>query len=498
MTISTAIDASVVARVLGVEASYRNLSGQPLFYLPIRIGVVGQGASLSSYSTDKRRVYSALEAGQVYGFGSPIHLAVMQLLPDNGDGVGTIPVTVYPLEDAVAGAPSAGDITPTVGTIVEASYKVNVGGVLSEPFLVEVGDNAAAIIAKMITAVNAVSAMPMIASDGTTKLDLDAKWDGTSGDEIVISVEGPTDAGVTWAYTQPTGGAANPDISTVLTQMGNVWETFMLNCFESTDTTILDAFKTVAEGKWGATVMKPFAAFVGDTQASVSSATTVPDARSTDLYNVQVVNPGSQDMPWVVAARQLARIAALANSNPPHDYGSQAATGLTPGADASQWTHTQRDAAVKAGSSTVEIRDNVVYLSDIVTMYHPTGDPLPAYRYVVDLIKLWNVMYNTHLILNTPDWDGAPLIPDDQPTTNPTAKKPKMLKAAIARMIDDLADEAIISDPAFCKSTILTGINESNPKRIDLAFGVKLSGNTNVKSVNLYFGFYLGAAPVVG
>jgi hypothetical protein len=101
------------------------------------------------------------------------------------------------------------------------------------------------------------------------------------------------------------------------------------------------------------------------------------------------------------------------------------------------------------------------------------------------------------LIFATPEWDGAPLIPDDQPTTNRDAKKPKTAKTAIASMLDSLGLEAIISDPATAKDSIEADINDDNPKRLDITLTVQLSGNTNIISVDLNFGFYFGTAPIV-
>jgi phage tail sheath gpL-like len=192
----------------------------------------------------------------------------------------------------------------------------------------------------------------------------------------------------------------------------------------------------------------------------------------------------------------VARIAPVANSNPPHDYGSQPATGLVPGADGDQWTYADRDQAVKAGSSTIEVKDGVINIADVVTFYHPTGDPLPAYRFVVDIVRLQNIIFNLDLIFATAEWDGAPLIPDEQPTTNRAAKKPKSAKTAIASMLDALGLEAIISDPETSKANTLVEIDGSNPKRLNAVVPVTLSGNTNIKSIDLEFGFFFGTGQI--
>ena len=497
MPISSAVDASAVARVVGIKTAFKDLRNGGVLFLPQRIAVIGQGATAATYATTKRQVTSANEAANLYGYGSPVHLACKQLLPVNGDGVGTIPVTIYPMVDDGSGVASAGDITPSGAATEAAAYIVRVNNIDSEEFVISVGDTVAAMVTAMTAAINAVLDMPIIASDDTTDVGVASKWAGTSANDLTVSVVGSTTAGVSFAVTQPVGGLVNPDVGDALTQVGNVWETMVLNCLDIADTTTLDAYTTFGEGRWGALVRKPLVVLTGNTATSVTAATAISDARPTDRVNAQLVAPGSSDLPFIVAARQLARIAAVANNNPPHDYGSQDATGLTPGADGDQWTFADRDSAIKKGSSSVEVKDGVVNISDVVTFYHPTGDPLPAYRYVVDIVKLQNIIFNLDLIFAASEWNGAPLLPDDQPTVNRTAKKPKAAVAAVCSLIDSLGLNAIISDPVAAKAATFAQINEQNPKRLDVSTTVQLSGNTNIISVDLNFGFFFGTATVV-
>lgn len=497
MAISSAVDASAVARVLGIKTEFKDLRGGSVLFLPQRIAIVGQGNSAAVYDTTKFQITSASQAGNRYGFGSPIHLAAQQLLPVNGDGVGTIPVTVYPLEDDESGVAATGDITPVDDATEAGAYIIRINEIDSEQFVIDTDDTVADITSKITDAINAVLDMPVTATDNTTDVALEAKWAGESSNDIVVEAITPESGAATITITQLTGGLVNPDVQPALDQVGDVWETMFLNCLNYDDETALDAISTFGEGRWGALTRKPMISFVGNTETTVASAISVSDTRKTDRTNAQLVAPGSNELPLVVAARQLARIAPVANNNPPRDYGSQAATGLVPGTDGEQWTYPQRDQAVKGGSSTVEVRDGVVYLSDVVTFFHPTGDPIPAYRYVCDIVKLQNIIFNLNLIFATQEWDGAPLIPNDQPTINRDAKKPKMAVAAVAALVDSLGLNAIISDPEAAKQGIQAGINEQNPKRLDLAVTVQLSGNTNIISVDLNFGFYFGQPQVV-
>jgi phage tail sheath gpL-like len=463
----------------------------------MRIAVLAQGATASTFPTDKEQVFDADYVGQKYGTGSPLHLIMRRLKPAEGGGVGNIPITLYPLDDAGTGVAATGDVTPSLGTIVQAAYKVRAGNIDSAPFLVEVGDAVADVVDKMVIACNSVPAFPLIAADGTTKLDLTAKWKGLTGNDIEVEIIGPTGQGADWAFTQPAGGLVNPEVDTALTLVGNVWETIVINGL-GTDSDALDALAAFGEARWAPLVRKPLVSVFGNTEATVATAYAVTDARKTDRVNVQAVNPGSKDLPFVVATELAVRIANTANGNPARDYCAQALPGLVPGADSVQWDGAKREAAVVAGCSTVEVVDSVVRVSDTVTCYHPTGEAIPKYRYVCDLMKLWQVIYNLGLVFDAPEWAGAPLIPDFQPTANPTAKKPKMAKAAAAKIVDDLALEAILADPDVSKAAIIAAISSTNAKRLDLRVPVFLSGNTNIISTDLLFSFYYGGAVVVG
>lgn len=589
------IDASAVASVLGISTTFEDMRSGGVLYLPQRITIFAQGQSGVSYSEDKWTSTGAGAAGAKYGYKSPIYLVLRELQPANGDGVGTIPVDVCPLLDAGGSAAAVGNLVPSGTATKAASYRLRIGGYLSDPFVIPAGavnlNNALRVIG---TAVSAPLAMPVAVNytygavttsalvgtgngtltglavnagaapkpglwtlavktavvnggvwaltdpdgvivsdtltmtpgvgaatvfsnvgglnftltDGTTDFGVGATftitvpatnvtftagWKGASGNDIGIEVIGES-LGVTFTITQPTGGLVNPSVATALTKVGNVWTTMALNALNIEDTTNLDLYKTWGEGRWGELVRKPLVVFTGNTEATYAAATVVSAARRDDRVNSQLVAPGSVNLPFVVAARQLARIAKVANNNPPVGYQAEKATGLLPGADSVQWDYLVRDLAVKAGSSTVEIVDGVVNVSDVVTFWRPSGEEPPAYRYVNDIVKLQNIIFNLDLIFAAKEWAAAPLIPDNQPTVNKAARKPKSAKAAVNGLLGNLGLEAIISDPAGAKKLTTASINAQNPKRLDVVVKVALSGNTNIKDVDLRFGFFFPAA----
>lgn len=487
------IDASVVARVLGVDTQFVNLSGAAVFLLPQNVALIGQGATLSTYAVTPTRHTTAASVGSATGFGAPLHLAALKLLPPQGGGLGVVPLTIYPMVDDGGGAASVGDITPAGTHIGSAEYRVIMNGIRSAPFTIVDAEAASALKSRITAAINAEVNMPMIAIDGAVdEVDVTSKWFGVSANDIVISVDGPSQ-GITFAFTQPVGGLVDPDVDTPLALITTKWESMVVSCFPVGTEVQLDKFETWGDPRWGALVRKPAAVFTGSVETTLATLTAIGATRKLDRTNALIWAPGAAELPCQIAAAGVAKIAAQANGNPPVDYAGQLLS-ITAGDASVQLIFTERDTAVQAGIGTTEVADTNVFLSDTVFFYHPDGEVPPAYRYVVDVVKLQNLIFNLQLIFEAQEWKGAPLIPDDQPTTNPAARKPKDAVAAVARMVDGAGLQALISDPETAKETITAVINDTNPKRLDVSVTVQLSGNSNVIDVTLNFGFFFGTA----
>lgn len=497
------IDASAVARATGIDVQYKDFRGGAALFLPQMIGIIAQGCTDANddYPLTPWDATGAQAGAARFGYGSPIHQALRELFPVSGGGVAPVRVRVYPLKDDGSGVAASGTITPSGAAAAIATYWVRIAGILSAPFTTAVGDSVATIVDKMVAAVDAVLEQPMDASDGTTALNLAAKWKGASGNDLTVEVLDATGiapaSGLTFEIVQPAGGAADPDVAGALAMLGSEWVTLMVNGLSVGNTTALGKIAAAGEGRWDKLVRKPFVCFTGNPEAVLATATSVASGRATDRVNAQLVSPGSVHLPVQIAAAQVREIAKVANNNPPTDYGGRAVTTLIPGADSLQWDYGERDLAVKAGSSTVDVSDGIVRIGDVVTFYHPTGEVPPAFRYVVDIVKLQQCIYNFDLEFSKPEWNGAPLIPDGQPTANPNARTPKAAKARACQILDGLAMQAIISDPATAKKNVTADIDSGNPKRLNMRVPIQLAGNSNITSIDLLFGFYFGAARVV-
>lgn len=490
MSVST----SVIARVTGVNVEYKNFNLGQAQYLPQRIAVIGQGNTTSSYSTDKAIITSEKEVADTYGYGSPLHLACRQLLPANGNGIKGIPITVYPLEDDGSGVASDGSID-AVGDATEAGGGyVYVGGVKSSKIVIPDESTAAEALDIIKLAIDAILHIPITTSAvAAGSLPLTSKWKGLSANDITIDISELECTGITFSVTDMASGDVNPDVQDALDIIDEIWETLLLNCMNYDDTDTNALYHAFGEARWEQTVKKPLLVATGcidnyATRTAVTGAAAGKPNRT--MFLIQ--SCGSRELPFVIAAQGLVNdIAQKMNDTPAYNY-TGILQGLHTGDDTVQENHSTRDNAVKAGASTNIKIGELAALQDIVTFYHPDGEDPPAFRYPVDICKLMQIVYNLDIIQET--FRGRPLLPDGTPTNDPNAVQPKMIRTVLSVLADSLASgkSAIIADPDFTKENMTVAINSTNPKRIDTVFPVKLSGNVEVNSTDVYFSFYLG------
>lgn len=481
---------SSISRVTGVEVSYKNFNKGSASSLPQRLAIIGQGNTGITYSTAKYECEgSAIDVAERFGYGSPLHLAVLQLFPTVGNSA-SFPVTIYPVEEGPEAVAASGNIGVT-GTATETgSGSVYIGGIKAD-FAVIKDDTASEVMTKIKTAIDGILEMPVTTGVVSENLPLTAKFKGTSGNMITLVVDCSV-KGLTFSTQAMANGAVDGDVSGALEKIGQVWETFVLDLFPYNDTSRLDKFQAWGEDRWGVLNKRPALVAHGCTD-DYSTRTAVTDARPTDYINFLITSVGSRELPFVVAAKGLVSdIITTADKDPASGY-KGLLTSLHAGSDEVQENYLVRNMSVNKGASTNIKNGSVAELNDIVTFYHPGNEgKYPSRRYVADLVKLMNVVFNVRLIMEADEMKGAPLIPDKDVVTNPNAVQPKVVKTAFVNLAKSLTEKAILCDADFTKKNLEVDIDSENPKRLNVVFPVKLSGNIEVSSTDVHFGFYLG------
>ena len=476
-----------VTHAFTLDTQYKDSRSGAAPKLRQHVAIYAQGASTATYSTDKIQPTGAAEVGAAYGYGSPMHLIAKVLWPRFAASIEGCDVTFHPLEDGTTAA--AGDITPGGTQSSVGEYQLKAGGEVSDVFVIP-ADSSVADVCDILTAAGAAALdLPITVTDSDTKVTTTSKWKGASANDIVVEVVVITDGGMTFAITQPTGGAGNPDVDDALGQVGETWESMLLNAFEFDDAVTLGKFSVWGEGRWNKNTHKPAVVFTGNTQTTPADAYAVSDARPTDRVNAYLMAPGSKQLPCVAAAAQLKKIAERASAAPPRGYLKMVCPEAIPGSDADSWDYTKRELAGGKGCSNSLTVDGVLKCGDVFTFYKPTGELPPAYRKVVHIVRLQNTLHAIDLKLGSDEWASAPLLPNGQPTDEPSAKYPNDAVGDCMGVVETLGLNAILADTATTKKLITASISGDDADELTLKIPVKLSSNTDKIAGVLEYGF---------
>ncbi len=500
---SNAIGSDRISRIVGYllkKGDFRRSSPN----LPQRIAIIGEAnhANQATLSTAAQEVTSAKQAGELYGYGSPIHIMMRILRPNNSDGVGGIPTIVYPQAAAVGATAKVITVTP-VGTANAngTHYLVIAGrdGVDGVPYEVNIssGDTVAIISQKIEDAVNAVLGSPVSADSDTYKATLTSKWRGLTANGISVTVDtGDDDLGLTYTINSTASGAGTPSISAALTAFGNDWNTIVVNSYGTASTVVdaLEAFNGIPNpesptGRYAGLIWKPFIAITGSVADDESAFT---DARKEDVTIAIAPAPLSAGLAMEAAANMTYLFALQAQNNPHLDVAGQSYPDMpTPLSIGSMAAYNSRDSFVKKGLSTVDLNVGRYSVQDFVTTYHPDGETPPQYRYCRNLNLYWNVRYGYHLLELVNVLDHA--IANDQDIVSAEkVVKPKQWIQILNAYADDLATRALIADPDFMKDGLEVAISAVNPDRFETYFPYKRTGFVRQAATTAKAGFNFG------
>ena len=484
------ISPSAASRVCGVDVEYKNFNVGNAAMLPQRLAIFGIGNDDADYGLNKMEVGgSCTQVGDRFGYGSPLHLIAKVLFPLAGNSA-TFPVTIYPLKKSDDAIPAEAAILSMGTPKANGSGIVHIGGISSE-FAIKKGDKCSDILNSITSAINGNMDNPAYAEIVCGKIKLVSKWSGESSNMISLEVECGVE-GLVFSLTPFEGGAIDPDIVPALQKIGNIWETQILDSFDYKKNSRLDQYQEYGEGRWGSLEKKPLIVAHGCND-DLETRTAITDPRKYDYINYLIVSVGSRELPFVIAAKGLVNdIMTTANNNPAQGY-KGLLTSLHCGDDSVQENYGQRDSSVKKGSSTNIKNGSVAELNDIITFWHPESEGMfPSRRYVVNLVKLQNVVYNVRLIMEMDELKGAPLVKDDQPTRNPKAVSPKVIKTYFMNLANSLALVAILAESEFTKKNLTVLLDSANPNRLNSNFPCKLSGNIEITDSLIQFGYLLG------
>src|SRR5574343_267318 len=416
---SDAVGLERISRIVGYKITKGNFATSSP-NLPQRIAVLGEAntANQGTLDTDAYEITSAQQAGDRYGYGSPIYLMARIVFPIQGGGVGGVPVVVYPQAEAGGATAKVLEITPTGTATGNGTHYLKVAGrdgLDGEYYAINVvdGDTAA------------------------------SKWKGLTANELSITVDtGDDDLGITYAVVSTQSGAGTPSISAALTSFGTDWNTIVVNGYgtQSTVMASLESFNGIPDatnptGRFVGIVMKPFVAITGST---ADDPTSVTDARKTDVTIAIAPAPGSAAIHFEAAANMAVLYSVVSQNNPHLDVAGKAYADMpAPTSIGSMADYNNRDSFVKKGCSTVDLVAGKYIVQDFVTTYHPVGETPPQFRYCRNLMLDFNVRYGYYLLEQINVVDHAIASNNDVVSVQSTIK-PKQWIQILNAYADDL------------------------------------------------------------
>jgi phage tail sheath gpL-like len=498
---SDAVSQELISNVVGYKITKGNFQNTTQ-NLPQRIAIFGEANVANQSSIDFSESYevtSAQQAGELFGFGSPIHMAMRILRPFSGSGVAGIPTVVYPQEEAAGATAKVIEIEVSGVATANVTHRVKVAGRTSldgtaYSFTVNTGDTSGVVHQKIEDAINNVLGCPVSATSTDYEVTATSKWKGLTANEIEITIDTDgNDAGLNYSVSVTAAGSGTPSIASSLQLIGSEWVTVAINTY-GTNADICDAFEafngipdpTTPTGRFSSTVMKPLFAFTGSVAENDSTFT---DARKDQVTIVLCPAPLSEGHHLEAAANCALLYAPQAQNNPHLDISGQSYPDMpTPTAIGAMSVYLNRDAIVKKGSSTVELISGRYRVSDFVTTYHPVGEIPAQFRYVRSLTQDYNIRFKYFMLEQLYVLNKA-LAADNTTVTATNVIKPSQWKQILYKFADDLSLAAITTDPEFMKESIIVNIGSVNPDRFETSFHYKRSGYTRIASTTAEAGF---------
>lgn len=500
---SNAVGSEVVSRIVGYKIEKGNFS-EVSPNLPQRIAIIGEAntANQTDLVTSGVQITSARQAGQLYGYGSPIHRAMCILRPASGIGVGGIPTYVYAQAAAGGGAARVQTITITGTATGNSTHTVVISGRrgldgVSYDVNVVSGDTPTLIAAKVRDVINNVLGTPVIATAALGVVTCTAKWVGLTSQDINITVDNnDVGVGVTYAVAETAAGSGTPSVAAALTSFGADWNTIVVNTY-GTVTSVMDALEafngipdpTTPTGRYTGIIMKPMIAITGSVVADPSSIT---DSRKDNVTIAIAPAPLSKGLPLEAAANMAALFARVCQDTPHLDVAGLSYPDMpTPETIGAMADFTSRDTIVKKGCSTVDLVSGRYQIQDFVTTYHPVGETPPQFRYCRNIMLDMNVYFGYYLKEQLYVKDHV-IANDEDTVTASRVVKPKTWKAVVIKYAEELGRRALIADVAFMQDSVATTISTVNPDRLETTFSYKRTGTARIAATTATAGFNFG------
>lgn len=400
-----------------------------------------------------------------------------------------------PLADAGLAVEAEGSILVTAGPSETRPLALYVAGyrVWCE---MTAGASAAVTAQAIAEAISADDRVPVTAAvDGVipAKVNLTCRWGGETGNGISLDdcVKGEQrPAGLAMTYTEPTGGAVNPDLVPAVAAMGSEWWNWL--CLPYTDATSLGVIGAELARRFGPMVQKggrAFAAYRGNHAAT----STLGSGHNTP--HISTMGMGAAfSAPWIWAAVDAIVCAKSLAIDPARGVQRLALPGLIGPREAQRWDDAERNLLLYDGIATYTVAtDGTVQIERQITMYQENSAGIADDSYLdievpetLERIRFeqrstFAQKYPRHKLAD--DADRA-LYDPSQPVMTPKVCKAELL--SLYRQVF-MGERAWVRDYEGYKESLQVSIDPDDPSRLNVIDQPMLIGQYRVHAQQTQF-----------
>lgn len=315
--------------------------------------------SSSSTSGVPVQVYSEADARDQAGAGTPVALAVKALLEQNPY---VAEIWLCMVNEAGGSVVATGSILAAVSSLTAGTLYLKIGRHVLPIGLA--GDETDAEVAQaMVGAITAASWLPFSATRSTATVNLTCKVKGLAGNDWLLATE-YTGTGLTLTKTQPSGGATNGAIATVLTAV--YAEQFDLIVSEFNAGVEAEAIITHLDALMGPMEQRPGIGLCGY-KGTLSQATTFTSALNSGVFGTPYLRNTRTHPIEVAAAVAGAFISEPDRARPLN--GMVLKPVVPPDSIADRLSRSEIESALANGLMPLEVRGSDVCLVRSVSTY---------------------------------------------------------------------------------------------------------------------------------
>lgn len=446
------------------------------------------GHKLSGGSANLNQPYlvtSAAQARTLFGEGSMLARMIEKWLTNNSFTA----LWAVALAEPGAGVQATATITVTGPATAQGSAEILVGD-QKVSVAIASGDTANTIAAAINAAINAKASLPISSTVLSNVVTMTVKHKGVYGNELIAQVnyyEGETlPSGVSLAITAFASGTLAPDISDLITAMGE--EQYNIIAFPFTDAASLSDLEAELSDRWGGIRMNDGFAFCAknDTQ---SNLITFGDSRNSPFVSMM----GAYKVPtptYEFAAGIAGVVAFHASIDQPRPLQTLEVRDVLAPKLTERLTLQERNLLLYDGISTFYVNPSGnVALERVITMYqeNPFGAPDTSYLNIENMLNLsylrfdWRTYilnkYPRHKLAN----DGTRFGPGQPVVT------PNLIKAEAITKFRDWESQGRVENFDQFKEDLIVERNSLDSDRLDIYLPPDLINQLRVTATQIGF-----------